>query len=306
MMLAGPAIECTGLSRRYGDFLAVDAIDLTVPRGAVFGFLGPNGAGKTTTIRLLLGLLTPSAGRVRVLDEELPAGGEAVRRRVGAVLEHPGFYEGLAVRRTLELHAAAHGLHGADAAERIDEVAERLRVADRLDQRPAALSRGLRQRLAIARALLGRPELLILDEPTNGLDPQAAADLRDGLTVLAGTGTTVFLATHLLSEAERLCDLVAVVKAGRIIATGSPADLQRSTDVRRVTVTGPGLAAVAAAALPPGTFEQPSPDHVVVAVAGLDGVGDVVAALVRAGGAIHRVEPQGQSLEAAFLSLVAD
>ena len=302
-----PAIEADGLTRRFGAVTAVEAVSLSVPRGTVFGFLGPNGAGKTTTIRLLLGLIPPSSGHLRVLGETLPGGGLAVRQRTGVVLEQHGLYDGLSVGASLQFAAQAYGLSRADAITRVDELAERFGLADRLDDRPQTLSRGMRQRMSIARALVGRPELLVLDEPTNGLDAQAAADLRALLVELVETGTTVFLTTHLLAEAERLCDLVTVIKGGRVVATGSPADLRREATVRLVRVEGPGLADLLArtsdASL--GTWTSEGSDAVVFAVDGLAGVPVVVAALVRMGGLVHRVEPVGQTLEAAFLSLVS-
>jgi ABC-2 type transport system ATP-binding protein len=305
--VGGLVVECTGLTRDFGALRAVDGIDLTVPRGAVFGFLGPNGAGKTTTIRLLLGLLRPSAGRVRVLGHELPRGGEEVRRRTGTVLEHHGLYEGLSVRASLEFAGQAYGLDRAAARSRVQEVVDRLGLADRLDDRPQALSRGMRQRMAVARALLPSPELLVLDEPTNGLDPEAAAALRREILDLAGAGTTVFLATHLLSEAERMCDLVAVVKQGRIIASGTPADLRRETTVHHVLIEGPAVAHIWAGEAEPGAdWSAPNPDTVRVAVAGLDAIPAVVTRLTAAGARIHRVEPEGQTLEAAFLRLISN
>jgi ABC-2 type transport system ATP-binding protein len=303
----GPVVECSGLTRDFGSLRAVDGIDLTVPRGAVFGFLGPNGAGKTTTIRLLLGLLRPTAGQVRVLGYALPRDGEEVRRRTGTVLEHHGLYEGLTVRASLEFAGETYGLERAAARTRVDEVVGRLGLADRLDERPQVLSRGMRQRMAVARALLARPELLVLDEPTNGLDPEAAAALRREILDLAGGGTTVFLATHLLSEAERMCDLVAVVKQGRIIASGTPTDLRRETTVHHVLIEGPAVAHIWAGEAEPGAaWSAPDPNTVRVAVAGLDAIPAVVTRLAAAGARIHRVEPEGQTLEAAFLRLISE
>lgn len=306
--MTAPAIEAQGLTRRFGEITALDGISLSVPRGTVFGFLGPNGAGKTTTIRLLLGLVAPSAGTLRVLGEPLPQGGLAVRRRTGVVLEQHGLYDGLAVAGSLEFAARSYGLDRAAAARRVTELAERFGLADRLDARPQTLSRGMRQRMSIARALVGRPELLVLDEPTNGLDAEAAAALRSLLVELVEQGTTVFLTTHLLAEAERLCDEVTVIKSGRTVATGTPADLRRQATVHRVRIEGPGLAAVVAAARD-GVLRHArldGSDAATVTVNGLEAVPAVVAAVVRAGGQIHRVEPVGQTLEAAFLSLVSD
>lgn len=300
------AVWCDGLTRDFGSIRALDHVDLTVARGTVFGFLGPNGAGKTTAIRLLLGLIAPTAGRVRVLGCELPAGGSEVRRRTGTVLENHGLYEGLTVRASLEFAAGAFGLARAQARQRVEEVVDGLGLGHRLDERPRQLSRGMRQRLAVARALVGRPELLVLDEPTNGLDAAAAAGLRREVVDLATGGTTVFLTTHLLAEAERVCDLVAVVKQGRVIATGTPTELRRGESVRRVRVEGRGVPDAAARMLAAGSWTSSGPDGAVVTVDGLDGVSAVVSSLVRAGAALHRVEPEGQTLEAAFLSLISD
>ena len=306
-MDSSSAITAHALTRRFGDVTALDAVSLTVPRGTVFGFLGPNGAGKTTTIRLLLGLITPTSGTLEVLGRPLPEGGLDVRRRTGVVLEQHGLYDGLSVRASLSFAARSYGMDAAAAAQRVTELIERFGLSARMDERPAALSRGMRQRLAIVRALVGRPELLVLDEPTNGLDPQAAADLRAMLVDLVDEGATVFLTTHLLAEAERLCDQVSVIKQGRVVATGTPAELRRQATVQHVRVEGPGVTAAlsdAADAFPDWTAD--GPNAVLIAVAGPEGIPAVVAALVRAGAAIHRVEPVGQTLEAAFLSLVGD
>jgi ABC-2 type transport system ATP-binding protein len=306
--MTAPAIDAEGLTRRFGAFTALDGISLSVPRGTVFGFLGPNGAGKTTTIRLLLGLVAPTAGTLHVLGESLPQGGLAVRRRTGVVLEQHGLYDGLSVAGSLEFAARSYGLDGQSAQQRVRELAERFGLADRLGSRPQTLSRGMRQRMSIARALVGRPELLVLDEPTNGLDAEAAAALRSLLVELVEQGTTVFLTTHLLAEAERLCDQVTVIKSGRTVATGTPADLRREATVHHVRLEGPGLAALLANAAEPVLHSATSEgsDSVTVRVSGLDAVPEVVAAVVRAGGRIHRVEPVGQTLEAAFLSLISD
>jgi ABC-2 type transport system ATP-binding protein len=302
------AISAHALTRSFGDVTALDAVSLTVPRGTVFGFLGPNGAGKTTTIRLLLGLITPTSGTLEVLGRPLPEDGLEVRRRTGVVLEQHGLYDGLSVRASLEFAARVYGMDAAAAAARVSELVERFGLASRMDERPAVLSRGMRQRLAIVRALVGRPELLVLDEPTNGLDPQAAADLRAMLVELVDEGATVFLTTHLLAEAERLCDQVSVIKQGRVVATGTPAELRRQATVQHVRVEGPGVTAVLSGAgdAAPAGWTAEGPNAVLVAVEGPEAIPAVVAGLVRAGAAIHRVEPVGQTLEAAFLSLVGD
>jgi len=299
------AIAGTGVTRDFGALRAVDGIDLAVPRGVVFGFLGPNGAGKTTTIRLLLGLLAPTSGTVTVLGERLPEGGQRVRGRTGVVLEHHGLYDGLSVRRSLEFAAGTYGLDRRAAGERVEQVVDRLGLADRLDERPAALSRGMRQRMAVARALLGRPDLLILDEPTNGLDAEAAAGLRAEVVELVAGGTTVFYTTHLLGEAERLCDLVTVVKRGRVMGSGTPAQLRLRAPVSSVRVEGPDLRAhLDALGERAPRWSAVDADAARVQVNGIAEVPSVIAGLVAAGVALHRVEPEGQTLEAAFLGLV--
>ena len=306
--LSPPAIEASNVTRRFGDVTAIDGVTLTVPAGTVFGFLGPNGAGKTTTIRLLLGLLPATSGELRVLGHSLPSYGLAVRRRTGVVLEQHGLYEGLSVGASLRFAARAFGLSRLDAQQRVEELAERFGLADRLGARPQTLSRGMRQRLSIARALVGNPELLVLDEPTNGLDAESAADLRALLVELVEGGMTVFLTTHLLAEAERLCDLVTVIKSGRVIATGRPADLRRGAAVTRVRIEGPGLAEALTRAgdVLADRWTADGADTITVEVDGLASVPAVVAALVRVGGAITRVEPVGHTLEAAFLALVGE
>lgn len=304
-MTADLAIACAGMTRDFPGLRAVDGVDLEVPRGAVFGFLGPNGAGKTTTIRLLLGLLAPTAGTVTVLGEPLPGGGERVRARSGVVLEQHGLYEGLSIRRTLEFAAGSYGLDRRAASERVERVVTRLGLGDRLDEKPSALSRGMRQRMAVARALLGAPELLVLDEPTNGLDAEAAAGLRAEVAELVTGGTTVFYTTHLLGEAERLCDLVAIVKRGQVIASGSPAELRRRAPVSRLRLEGPGLAGRLDGTLRGRAHEVLAPDAVRVTVEGLDDVPAVLGSLAAGGVPLYRVEPEGQTLEAAFLDLVA-
>jgi len=230
-----------------------------------------------------------------------------VRAHTGVVLERHGLYDGLSVRRSLEFAAGAYGLDRRAAAERVEGVVDRLGLASRLDERPSALSRGTRQRMAVARALLGRPELLILDEPTNGLDAEAAAGLRAEVIELVAAGTTVFYTTHLLGEAERLCDLVTVVKRGRVVGSGTPGELRRRAPVSAVRVEGPGLSIrLGALGDRAPSWTALAPDAARVDVMGIGEVPAVVAGLVAAGVALQRVEPEGQTLEAAFLGLVTE
>jgi ABC-2 type transport system ATP-binding protein len=229
------ALRTDRLTREFGAVRALDALDLEVPAGAIFGFLGPNGSGKTTTIRLLLGLLEPTAGRAEVLGLDPLRNGDALRARTGALLEHDGLYERLTARENLEFHARIAGLERPARRARIEELLRRTGLWERRDDPVGEWSRGMKQKLALARALLARPALVLLDEPTAGLDPVAAAALREELARLAREeGTTVFLTTHLLGEAERLCSLVAILRRGRLVAMGPPDRLRPGADLEEV------------------------------------------------------------------------
>jgi ABC-2 type transport system ATP-binding protein len=207
-----------GLTKRFGRVTAVDGVDLTVPRGARFGLLGPNGSGKTTLVRMLLGLVHPTSGSVRLLDRPMPRGARAVLPRVGALVEAPAAWPQLSGRANLRLlDAAGPGGRRRDRRERVEEALERVGLAG-VDRRPVrAYSLGMRQRLGIAAALLRRPELLLLDEPTNGLDPRGITEIRELLVELNAAGTTVVLSSHLLAEVEALCTRVGVLDRGRLV-----------------------------------------------------------------------------------------
>lgn len=221
------AIETDGLTRRFGSLCAVDRLSLEIPTNGVFGFLGPNGSGKTTTIRLLLGLIAPTGGRARVLGFDVVRDGAAVRARAGALLEHTGLYERLSAQANLDFHARIAGMTPGDRASRIRELLTQIDLWERRDEPIREWSRGMKQKLAVARALLARPPLVFLDEPTAGLDPVASAALREDLSAMVRReGTTVFLTTHNLVEAERLCQRVAIVSEGALLATGTPAELR--------------------------------------------------------------------------------
>ena len=216
------AVETVDLGKRFGTRAALEGVDLVVPRGVAFGFLGPNGAGKTTLIRLLLGLAEPSAGRMRVLGRDLPAQRAAALARVGAIIEEPRFHPHLTGRENLEIHAAAREPR---ARGRIDGALARVGLAARADDRVKTYSLGMRQRLGVARCLLPDPELLIFDEPMNGLDPAGILEFRALVRELVGEGRTVLLSSHLLDEVERTCDFAAIVDDGRIVAQGSIGEL---------------------------------------------------------------------------------
>jgi ABC-type multidrug transport system ATPase subunit len=212
-------IRTGGLTKRYGRVLAVDGLDLDVREGDLFGFLGPNGSGKTTTVRMLLGLVFPTAGTVELLGRPMPKAGRAVLPQVGSLIEGPAFYPHLSGRTNLSLlDAAGPGGRRTDRRRRIGDALARVGL-DRVGRRPVkAYSTGMRQRLGLAAALLRAPRLLVLDEPTNGLDPQGMREVRDLLVELAGQGTTVFLSSHLLGEVELVCSRAAIVHQGRLVA----------------------------------------------------------------------------------------
>lgn len=307
MTAAGPAtepyvtdlcIETTGLSKRFGHQLAVDGVDLAVPRGSVFGFLGPNGSGKTTTIRLMLGLAAASSGSVRLLGQEMPGQLREVLPRVGALVEGPAFYPFL---------SGAANLHRFDAADprapaatrksRVQSALERVGLTHAADKKVRAYSLGMKQRLGIANALLAPRELLVLDEPTNGLDPQGTREVRSLVRSLAADGATVFVSSHLLAEVEQICTHAAIMSAGRLVAQGTLAQLRQDGQARiRVLTPDAGAAAEVLARL--GLSAS------VGGPAGSNGAGDVLYAPLPAGsppaGADGAVAP-----EAVVAALVA-
>jgi ABC-2 type transport system ATP-binding protein len=237
----GLAIQANGLTRDFGALRAVDQLSLGVPEGGIFGFLGPNGAGKTTTILLLLGLLELTAGHALVLGCDPRTQGDRIRERTGALLEHPGLYEQLSAFDNLAFYARIHRLSTTDAQRRIADLLSEMGLWDRRSERIAKWSKGMQQKLAIARALLHRPSLVFLDEPTAGLDVVAAAAVRDTLASLAlNQGMTVFLTTHNMAEAERLCSRIAVIRDGRLLAVGTSEEIKR-TDTPRATIHGRGF-----------------------------------------------------------------
>ena len=221
-MSDAPPVATRGLVKRYGEIVAVDGVDLTVERGDVFGYLGPNGAGKTTSLRMLLGLIRPTAGDARLFGRDPLVDGAKALQGVAGFVEGPRFYPYLSGRKNLELLA---DYDGDGARSRIDEVLEVVELRDRAKDRVGGYSHGMRQRLGIASALLRRPQLLLLDEPTTGLDPAGMRDMRDLVRRLAGEGITILLSSHLLNEVEELCNRVAIIRKGRIVYEGGLGDL---------------------------------------------------------------------------------
>jgi ABC-2 type transport system ATP-binding protein len=300
------ALVTRGLTKCYDGVNVVDGLDLAVNRGELYGFLGPNGAGKTTTIRMALGLIFPSGGEVELLGSSMSrTGRDGALRRTGAMIEEPAFYRFLSGRRNLEVLARA----GADGDEvqrrlsRIEDVLEQVGLSTAGDKRVKAYSQGMRQRLGIALALLGRPDLLVLDEPTNGLDPAGMREVRLLLRRLADGGTTVFVSSHLLAEVEAMCDRVGVLSRGRLVGEGPPGNLRGSAEHLRIEVGDPERAVAILRDL--------------AGVAGFDGQGPVLrvhldgataaqvnVALVSGGVAVGALVPERDTLEDVFLSLV--
>ncbi len=220
----GFAIRARGLTKRFGELVAVNQVDLSVPRANVYGFLGPNGSGKSTTIRMLCGLLTPSAGEIEVLGLEIPAQAEELRLHIGYMTQRFALFEDLTVRENLEFLAAIHGLPRALSARRIEELLEQYDFADRQRQLAGTMSGGQKQRLALAGAVIHRPELLFLDEPTSAVDPESRRNFWEKLFDLADAGATLLVSTHYMDEAER-CHRIAILDRGRLMADGTPGEL---------------------------------------------------------------------------------
>jgi ABC-2 type transport system ATP-binding protein len=306
----GLAIRLDGLTRSFGNVRAVDGLTLEVPRGIIFGFLGPNGAGKTTTINLLLGLLEPTSGEVEVLGLDPRLDGDAVRSRTGAVLDQAGIYDQLTAEENLELYGRVWRLRAHSRRERIRDLLTAAGLWERRGDRAGSWSRGMRQQLALARALLHEPELVLLDEPTAGLDVMAATSVRAGLAAItARSGATIFLTTHNMAEAELLCAIVAVVRAGRLIALGSPHELRARSGAPRVEIFGRGFDEPTLAELrgqPGVTGVQGTSGRLVLELAAPVEAGPFVSLLVRRGAEVDEVRRGQASLEEVFVALMEE
>jgi ABC-2 type transport system ATP-binding protein len=295
-----PAIVTRDLAKRYGSIQALAGLNMTIPRGAIFGFLGPNGAGKTTSVKLLLGLARPTSGSAEILGQ--PIGERSSRRRVGYLPELFRYQPWLTAREVLLLHCELAGIDRAAWSREIEDALAVVGLADRGSSRVGTFSKGMQQRLGLGVALLGNPELVLLDEPTSALDPVGRHDVREIIRALRDRGVTVFLNSHLLSEVEQVCDRVAVVDHGKVIAEGTMAELLR-TDTVRIRVTD----------LPRGATEQLASfgamdadgEWLVARGVDPDRVPDLVARIVGLGGQIHAVEPRHETLEDRFLRLLS-
>ncbi|MEV4755855.1 ABC transporter ATP-binding protein [Micromonospora sp. NPDC049559] len=289
-------VSTTGLTKRYGPRVAVDDVSLAVRRGEVYGFLGPNGAGKTTTLRMLLGLVRPTGGSARVLGRR--AGDPAAVARTGALIENPGFYPYLSGRDNLRVMARYHGLAD-DAAER---ALDRVGLTARAGNAFRSYSLGTKQRLGVAAALLGDPELLVLDEPTNGLDPGGVADMRRLLADLAADGQTVLLSSHLLGEVQETCDRVGVISQGRLIAESRIADLRGAASLHvRATPVDAALAVAGRVAGESAVTPDADGGMRIDADPGL--APELARALVEAGVRLHELRARERTLEEVFFEL---
>jgi ABC-2 type transport system ATP-binding protein len=300
-------IETAGLTKRFGDRVAVDGVDLCVPRGSAFGYLGPNGAGKTTLIRMLLGLTRPTSGSMQLLGRPVPAERAAALAGVGAIVEEPSFHWHLTGRENLAVIAAARE---PEAHDRIDGALARVGLSQRADERVKGYSLGMRQRLGVARSLLADPDLLILDEPTNGLDPAGIHEFRTMMGGFVDEGRTVLLSSHLLGEVEKICSQVAIVDRGRVVLQGSIAELAAGGDRTVLVATSDDERALAILSAHRGVASMAVGDDGIRLTLHADvdeeaATSDIVRRIVLAGLSLRRFEPARVSLEQRFLEITS-
>ncbi len=297
-----PVIEINGLrktyqSRRGGPGLALDGLDLLVEPGQVHGFLGPNGSGKTTTLRILLGLVRADSGRIHIFGEPVPERLPQIINQIGAIVESPRFFENFTARRTLRLLATAGGVR----RRRVDEVLELVGLRDRAKERVKTFSLGMKQRLAVAAALLKQPRLLILDEPVNGLDPAGIHQMRDLIRNLTSEGVTVLLSSHILAEVQQICDSVSIISRGRRVAYGRVADVLARYDKGDVRVKAADLATAAKIISDAGLPVQVYDDHMIVS--DLADPAWITETLAKRRIFVSELTPLMPDLESVFLSL---
>jgi ABC-2 type transport system ATP-binding protein len=294
-----PPVEVRGLVKRYGELTAVAGVDLTVEVGDVYGYLGPNGAGKTTSLRMMLGLIRPNAGTVRLFGRDPMESVQALQGVAGFV-EAPTFYPYLTGRRNLELLAAYDGY---GAKTRINQALDIVELADRAKDKVGGYSHGMRQRLGIAAALLREPRLLLLDEPATGLDPAGMRDMRLLIRRLADEGMTVMLSSHLLAEVEELCNRVAIVRSGKIVYEGEIAALKRGAGTQYSLSTTDDERALAVCRAQPGVADARTEHGRIAFTSDEATAAQLSQALVEAGALIRMLAPQTVSLEDLFFSL---
>jgi ABC-2 type transport system ATP-binding protein len=305
-----PIIRTEQLSRSFGTIKAVDDLSLEVPAGIVFGFLGPNGAGKTTTIHLLLGLITPDQGRASVLGYDVRTQAAEIRTHCGALLEFAGLYERMSAEDNLDLYGRIYKMPAAERQARTKELLTHLDLWDRRKDRVSTWSRGMKQKLAVARALFHRPPLIFLDEPTAGFDPVAAAALRTDLAnLVAHEGVTVFLNTHNLSEAEKLCSQVGVIRQGKLLTVGNPDELRLQRGSPRVEIVGHGFNEQILSQLrqrPEVSQVELQNSHLTVELNKESPTAPLVSLIVQSGGEVEEVRKGEASLEEVFLTLMEE
>jgi len=300
------AVETHGLTKRFGDNIAVNDVELLVPRGCAFGYLGPNGAGKTTLIRTLLGLTHADAGTMSLLGHRVPQHRDVALARIGAIVDEPRFHAHLTGRQNLRILAAARE---PEAKGRIDPALERVGILHRADDKVSKYSMGMRQRLGVAACLLGDPQLLILDEPMNGLDPAGMLDMRDMIKSLVAEGRTVVLSSHLLDEVERTCDAVAIVDRGTVIRQGPISQLLAGSSFEvQVECSDPdrALSLLQGSAL--GSQVQVGPDGLAISLpeeTKRDAIAEINRTLVEGGISVYRLQHIQASLEQWFLSVTS-
>lgn len=309
--MSSPVIQISSLTRRFGEKNAVDSLTLDVQAGEIFGFLGHNGAGKTTTVRLLNGVIEPTSGTARVLGLDAQADGPALRARTGVLTETPSLDERLTARDNLSFYADLYNVPRAEVPERVNTMLTEFELADRADEKVGGYSKGMKQRLAVARALLHRPDVIFLDEPTAALDPVAARYVNDRVENLARReGCTVFICTHNLVEAQKMCDRVAVMEHGRLVALGTPSELTRKY-VKRLDVdlevdpVQTDLAIQTLKEYPQLIISEPTreKDLLTMTVSGREAIPALVTILHQKGLRIYRLAPREANLEEVYFAL---
>jgi ABC-2 type transport system ATP-binding protein len=294
-----PAMEFDQLTKRFGDHTAVDSMSFTVPRGSIFGFLGPNGAGKTTTIGMALGLVPPTSGTARVLGYDIHENLDDVLRNVGAMVERPAFYPYISGRLNLTIFATQVGI--SDPA-RVEELIDLVGMRERADAKFGGYSTGMKQRIGIAAALIYDPEVVILDEPTNGLDPAGQREIRRLVRRLADSGHTVFLSSHILSEIQEVCTHVAIINRGKLVATGPMHEILAGTEQLVISVDRPEDASKALQSLP-NVESVVIENGTIIVDYPLDQAAEVNQFLVQSGFAVSQLRHREGQLEERFLAL---
>ena len=312
--MSAPVIQISSLTRRFGKTQAVDHLTLDVYAGEIFGFLGHNGAGKTTTVRLLNGVLEPTSGSAKVLGLDAQTEGPAVRARTGVLTETPSLDERLTARDNLSFYADLYNVPRPEVSERVNSLLTEFELAGRADEKVGGYSKGMKQRLALARALLHKPDVLFLDEPTAALDPVAARHVNTLVEILAGReGCTVFLCTHNLVEAQKLCDRVAVMQHGQLMAVGTPSELTRQyvsrLDVElEVDPLQMDLALETLQKVPQLAITTPrrENDILTMTLSGRDCIPELLSLLVQHQVRVYRLAPQEANLEEVYFALNGD